>query len=345
MECNVKRFSTFGVWLTAFLAVIVYLARPLSSAGQDKSASPAGTSPISSAPQTSSQSKAATSQAGQSSRPKMKTFSSPEEAAAALYAAARNHDEDGMLVILGPDAKDVVMWTEDPADRKADTDQFVEKYGQMHRLVKEPDNETTLYVGAENWPLPIPLMMEKNGAWYFDCALGRREIMFRRIGQNELDTVDVLHAMVDAQNEYAAQMTDSTGAHVFASRFDSDPGQHNGLYWPGGKSPDESPIGPYLAQASFDSSNHKPLHGYYFRILTEQGPNAPGGTHKYVVDGKMTGGFAFVAFPAEYKSSGVMAFIVGQNDVVYEKNLGPMTPQLAKDMAAFNPDSTWTKVH
>lgn len=274
----------------------------------------------------------------------MKTFSSPEEAVAALYAAARDHDEDGMLLILGPDAKDVVMWTEDPTDRKAEADLFAQKYGQMHRLVKEPDNETTLYVGAENWPLPIP-MVEKNGAWYFDCALGRREITFRRIGQNELETVNVLHAMVDAQNEYAAQMAESTGVHEYARRLNGTEGKRDGLYWPGGKNPDESPIGPYLAQASFDRSDHKPLHGYYFRILTEQGPKAAGGASKYIVDGKMTGGFAFVAFPAEYRSAGVMTFIVGQNDVVYEKNLGPMTPQLAKDMTAFNPDSTWTKVH
>jgi hypothetical protein len=273
----------------------------------------------------------------------MKTFSSPEEAAAALYAAARNHDVDGMLVILGPDAKDLVMWTNDPTDRMADTDQFVEKYGQMHRLVKEPDNETTLYVGAENWPLPIPLV-QKNGTWYFDCTLGRREIMFRRIGKNEMETMDVLHAMVDAQNEFAAQIGDSTGVHMYASRFTSDQGQRNGLYWPGGKTPDESPIGPYLAQASFDRSDRKPLHGYYYRILTKQGPDAPDGTLNYIVDGKMTGGFAFVAFPAEYKSSGVMTFIVAQNDVVYEKNLGPMTAQIAKSMTAFNPDSTWTKV-
>jgi len=344
MARYLERFSTLRVWLTALLAIAVYAGAPPCSTGQDKPASPAESSPKNSAPQTSSQSKAHASQAQPSSLPKPKTFSSPEEAAAALVAAARNHDEDGMLVILGPDAKDVVVWTEDPGDRKADVDLFVEKYGQMHRLVKEPDNETTLYVGAENWPLPIPLV-EKNGAWYFDSALGRQEILYRRIGENELETVDILHALVDAENEYAAQMADSTGVHEYARRFNSDQGRRDGLYWPGSREPDESPIGPYLAQASFNRSDRKPLHGYYFRILTEQGPKALGGARKYIVDGKMTAGFAFVAFPADYRSSAVMTFIVDQDGVIYEKDLGPMTTQLAKTMTAFDPDSTWTKVH
>jgi hypothetical protein len=340
---NLGRLLTTPGTLVAFLAIAIFSAAPSSSVGQDKPASPGGAPAQSSATKTLPQAKAVPSQTQQSSGTNMKMFSSPEDAAAALYAAAQKHDEDGMLVILGPDAKDIVMWTDDPADRKADAEQFVEKYGQMHRLVKEPDNETTLYIGAENWPLPIPLV-EKNGAWYFDCALGRREIMYRRIGKNEMETVDALHATVDAQNEYAARMADSTGVHMYTSRFTSEQGQRNGLYFPGAKSPDESPIGPYLAQASFDRPDRKPLHGYYYRILTEQGPNAPGGARKYIVDGKMTAGFALVAFPAEYRSSGVMTFLVGQNDVIYEKNLGPATAQLAKAISSFNPDSTWTEV-
>jgi hypothetical protein len=344
MVSNIQRFSRTSVWLSALLVIAACSGASLSSANQDKPAAQAESSTKNSAPQTSSPSKAPASQTEQAARPKLKTFSSPEEAAAALVAAARNHDEDGMLVILGPDAKDVVVWTDDPEDRKSDADLFVQKYGQMHRLVKEPDNETTLYVGAENWPLPIPLV-EINGAWYFDSGLGRREIMFRRIGRNELETVDVLHAMVDAENEYAAQMADSTGVHEYASRFNSEQGRRNGLYWPGSKVPDESPIGPYLAQASFNRSDRKPLNGYFFRILTEQGPKAPDGAHKFTIDGKMTGGFAFVAFPAEYRSSGVMTFIVGMHGLVYEKDLGPTTAQIAKTMTSFNPDSTWTKVH
>jgi DUF2950 family protein len=339
-EIFVKQVRLVAIVMAAALAGV---ALPVKA--QNAASPPAQSSQkISAAQPASTQSKAQSSAAQPSSHSKLKTFSSPEEAAAALYQAARMHDEDGMLVILGPDAKDVVVWTDDPSDRKADADLFAEKYGQMHRLVKEPDEETTLYVGAENWPLPIPLV-EKNGAWYFDADLGRREITFRRIGENELETVDVLHALVDAEDDFDSQIADSSGVHEYARKFNSDPGQHDGLYWPGSKNPGDSPIGPYLAQASFERSDRKPLHGYYFRILEEQGPKAAGGSRKYVVDGKMTGGFAFVAFPAEYRSSGVMTFMVDRNNVVYEKDLGPMTAQLAKNMTAFNPDSTWARVH
>jgi len=344
MVLRVKRFFGMHVWLPALLVIFAFSGAPQSAAAQNKQASPSQSSPKPASPQISSQSRAQSSPTQAGPAAKQKAFSSPQEAAAALYEAARNHDEDGMLVILGPDAKDVVVWTEDPAERKADVDLFVEKYGQMHRLVKEPDNETTLYVGAENWPLPIPLV-QQNGVWYFDSNLGKREILYRRIGENELETVDILRGMVDAENEYYSQTDDSSGAHEYARRFNSEPGQRDGLYWPESKGPDDSPIGPYLAQASFNRSDRKPLHGYYFRVLTEQGPKAPGGARKYLVDGKMTGGFAFVAFPAYYRSSAVMTFIVSQDGVVYEKDLGPMTAQAAKAMTSFNPDSTWTKVH
>jgi DUF2950 family protein len=343
MGLHAKPLSGIHIWLTALLAIAAFSGAPRSAAGQDDQVSQTQPTTKSSAPQTSSQPKAASSQAQSSSRPKLKTFSSPQEAADALYSAARNHDEDGLLVILGPDSKDVIVWTDDPADRKADADLFAEKYGQMHRLVREPDNETTLYVGAENWPLPIPLV-EKDGAWYFDSGMGKREILYRRIGENELETIDVLRAMVDAENEYYSEVVDASGEHEYARKFNSEQGQRNGLYWPGSKEPDESPIGPYLAQASYNRSDRKPLRGYYFRILTEQGKQAPGGPRKYIVNGKMTGGFAFVAFPAEYRASGVKTFIVNQGGVVYEKDLGPMTEQLAKSMAMYNPDSTWTKV-
>jgi hypothetical protein len=276
-------------------------------------------------------------------QPKQKAFSSPQEAAAALYSAARDNDENALLVILGPEAVDIIHWTDNPADRKAEGEQFAKKYDEMHRLVKEPDGETTLYVGAENWPLPIPLV-QKNGAWYFDTSLGKREILYRRIGENELETIDALRAVVEAQKEYYAQSVGGDGAHVYAARFDSNQGAHDGLYWPSlGNSP-ASPIGPYLASASYDRSDRVPLHGYYFRILTAQGPNAPGGAKSYISNSKMTAGFAVIAFPAEYGSSGVKTFIVSQDGVVYEKDLGPMTTQLAASVKAFNPDPTWLKV-
>jgi hypothetical protein len=161
-------------------------------------------------------------------QPKQKTFSSPQEAAAALYSAARDNDEDTLLVILGPDAPDIIRWTDNPDDRKAEREQFAKKYDEMHRLVKEPDGETTLYVGVENWPLPIPLV-QKNGAWYFDTSLGKREILYRRIGENELETIDVLRGVAEAEKEYYAQSPGGDGAHVYAARFDSNQGAHDGL--------------------------------------------------------------------------------------------------------------------
>jgi hypothetical protein len=287
----------------------------------------------------------AQSQAPQSpaSQPKQKTFSSPQEAAAALYSAARNKDENALLAILGPDAIDIIHWTDNADDRKAECEQFAKKYDAMHRLVKEPDDETTLYVGVENWPLPIPLV-ENKGAWYFDTSLGKREILYRRIGENELQTIDVLRAVVEAQKEYYGQSPGGDGAHVYAARFDSREGAHDGLYWPSSGNSPESPIGPYLARASYDRSDRMPYGGYYFRILTAQGPNAPGGAKSYMANGKMTAGFAVIAVPAEYGSSGVKTFMVSEDGVVYEKDLGPMTTQVAASIKAFNPDPTWHKL-
>ena len=273
--------------------------------------------------------------------PGQKTFSSPKEAAAALYSAARDNDENALLVILGPDAVEIIRWTDNPDDRKAETDQFAKKYDQMHRLVKEPDGETTLYVGAENWPLPIPLV-QANRVWYFETSLGKQEILYRRIGENELNTIDVLHAIVDAQKEYYSQAPGGNGARVYAARFNSGQGARDGLFWP--SATNDSPLGPYVARASYNRSDRVALHGYFFRILTAQGASAPGGAKSYMADGKMSAGFAVVAFPAEYRASGVKTFIVNQDGVVYERDLGPMTPQLASALNSYNPDSTWRKV-
>jgi Protein of unknown function (DUF2950) len=344
MESN-TRDNSVRCGKLAGLTVLLLITGTLVTAGaQNKTASQDQSStPPASAGKSSQSSAPASTATKQGPKAKQKTFSSAEEAAKALYDAARNHDMDGMMIILGPDAKDIVMWTDDPSARQADTDVFVQKYGQMHRLVREPDAETTLYVGAENWPLPIPLV-EKNGAWYFDADLGRTEILYRRIGENEMDTVETLRALVDAQNEYFSGNSESTAAHEYAQRLASEPGKHDGLYWPGSNGPDDCPIGPYVAQASYDRSDRKPLHGYFFRVLTEQGARAQGGARNYIVDGKMTGGFAFVAFPAEYRSSGVKTFLVNENRRVFEKDLGPMTVQLARAMKVYNPDSSWTRV-
>jgi hypothetical protein len=273
---------------------------------------------------------------------KQKTFSSAQEAAAALYQAARDNDETTVMLILGPDAHDVVMWTDSADDRKADAAFFAKKYEEMHRLVKEPDDETTLYVGAQNWPLPVPLV-QKGGVWYFDAGMGTREILFRRIGENEMNAIDTLRALTEAENEYYDE--DISGTPVeYAPRIQSDPDSHDGLFWPAtSQNNRDSPVGPYLAEASYNRPDPKPLHGYYYRVLMEQGPAAAGGARKYVVNNKMTGGFAFVAFPAEYHSSGTMSFIVGPDGVVYEKDLGPSSTKTAAAMPAYNPDKTWTR--
>jgi hypothetical protein len=280
------------------------------------------------------------------SRAQRKTFPSAEEAADALYTAAKKHDESSMLAILGPDARDIVVWTDSSADRAAQDDQFAEKYEQMHRLVKEPDEETTLYVGAENWPLPIPIV-ERDGSWHFDCSLGRREILFRRIGENEMNSIDALRGTFDAENQYYANSAEAgtNSIEEYAQHFTCSQGQHDGLFSPAsGSDNDSNAIGPYLAQASYDRSDRDPFHGYFFRILTAQGPHAHGGTRNYIVNGKMTGGFAIVAFPTAYRSSGVKTFIVNRDGRIFQKDLGPNTTQIAVAMKSYDPDGTWTLV-
>jgi hypothetical protein len=267
-----------------------------------------------------------------------KTFSSPEEAAKALYAAARNHDENSLIAILGPGARDIVSWTDDQSERHAQDDVFAKKYEQMHRLVAEPDNETTLYVGAENWPLPLPLI-EYNGRWFFDSDLGRKEIVFRRIGGNEMDAMDALRGIIAAQNQFNAE----TGE--YAQHLNCSDSRHDGLFSSeNGNDMDKNPLGSYLAEASYTRSDRLPFHGYYFLILTAQGPRARGGARSYIVNGKMAEGFAVVAFPAVYRSSGVKTFIVNQFGMIYEKDLGPKTSEIASAMKAYDRDGTWMHV-
>ena len=336
MQRSARRLLMQPGWLAAMLFLLGACSTAfIANAQQNPSPqAPSASNPAAKPAQAGPKPQAATN----ASAPK--AFSTPQEAAKALYSAARNHDEDAVVVILGPGSKDVVVWTDDPKLRGADMDEFVHKYEQMHRLVREPDQETTLYVGAENWPLPIPIV-ERNGKWYFDSGLGRQEILFRRIGENEMSAIESLRSLVDAENEYYEQ---TGGTRQYAERFTATSGTHDGLYWPDAKGSEDCPIGPYLAQANYDGADRKPLHGYYFRVLKEQGPKAVGGARNFVVDGKMTGGFAFLAFPAEYRSSGVQTFIVGSAGNVYEKDLGPMTEQLAKSLKVYNPDATWSKV-
>jgi hypothetical protein len=270
-----------------------------------------------------------------------KTFSSAGEASKALVSAAEANDETALLNILGKDAKDVVN-SGDPVEDRNSREEFVQKYRQMHRLVTEPDGTTTLYIGAENWPTPIPLM-HSGKEWYFDTAAGKKEILYRRVGKNELAVIQVCRELVDAEKEYYAQPHDGNSGNQYARKLMSDPGKKNGLYWQTSAGEAQSPMGPLVASAaaegySSDSGRAPvPFQGYYFRVLTGQQSGS------YIVNGKMTRGFAFVAYPAEYRSTGVMTFIVDQDGVVYEKDLGPHTKQIAKSMTRYARDASWRK--
>ena len=225
-------------------------------------------------------------------------------------------------------------------------DEFVADYKEMHRLAEEPDGTTTLYIGAENWPLPVPLVSE-NGIWHFDTETGKKEILFRRIGRNEYSAIDVCQVLVSAQNEYYSQPRDGK-VQQYAQVLASDEGRHNGLFWKTADGEPESPIGPLLADATGpgngkQEAENSPFHGYYFRILTAQGKTAQADAKSYIVNGEMIAGFAFVAYPADYRSSGVMTFIVDQTGVVYQKDLGDKTAEVASAITEYTPDEAWKK--
>jgi len=275
-------------------------------------------------------------------QPGQKTFSSPEDASTALVTAAQSNDEKALLDILGPDGKQIVRSGDETDDANSRAN-FVRKFQEMHRLAKEPDGTILLYIGAENWPTPIPLV-NNSSSWYFDTEAGKKEILFRRIGRNELSTIRVCQELVAAQKEYY-----STQHNEYAQKIFSDEGQHNGLYWKAADGEPQSPIGPLVARAvakgyaKSEIGAPTPYRGYYYHILTRQGKNGPGGAKSFIVNSKMTEGFALVASPAEYRSSGVMTFIVNQDGVVYQKDLGKKTEALAKAMKEYNPNSSWQK--
>jgi Protein of unknown function (DUF2950) len=274
-------------------------------------------------------------------QPGQKTFATPDEAANSLVTAAQSNDEKTMLEILGPAGKEVVSSGDEAEDAESRAN-FAKRYQEMHRLVREPDGTVTLYIGAENWPTPIPLM-NKGHAWFFDTEAGKKEVLFRRIGRNEMSAIRVCQELVAAQKEYYAEHNE------YAAKIVSDEGQHNGLYWKTAAGEPKSPVGPLVAAAitEGDAKSQKgsatPYRGYYYRLLIAQGKNAPGGAKNYLVNGKMSDGFAFVAFPAEYRSSGVVTFIVNQDGVVYQKDLGKKTDALAKAMKDFDPGPGWQK--
>ena len=273
-------------------------------------------------------------------------FKTPDEAASALASAAKTGDRKAIVTVLGPDGEDIVSSGDDVADA-ATRQKFVAAYDAKHQIAMEGDNKATIVIGLEDFPLPLPLV-RKDGMWRFDTDAGREEILARRIGKNELDAIQASLAYVDAQNEYAEKDRTGVGANTYAQRIVSQAGKKDGLYWPTSQGEDASPLGEFVAEATTQGyrvgGGRTPFHGYYFRILTKQGPAAPGGELDYVVRGKMIGGFALVAYPAEYRNSGVMTFIVNHAGTVFQKDLGPDTAKLAERMSAFNPDKTWQKV-
>jgi hypothetical protein len=272
------------------------------------------------------------------------SFKTPEEAVEALASAAKAHDRKGVLAVLGPDASDLVSSGDEVADR-SDRDRVIEAYDAKHQVVMEGADKAVLVLGNQDWPFPIPLV-RKDGTWRFDTATGREEILFRRIGRNELAAIQAILAYVDAQQEYAEKGIAGNG--VYAQRIVSRPGTKDGLYWPAQSGEDESPLGDLAASAAAEGyragQQRIPYHGYYYKVLTRQGPNAPGGALDYVVRGKMIGGFALVAYPAQYDNSGVMTFVVNHQGTIYQKDLGPQTAGIATGMTAFNPDNTWQRV-
>jgi len=277
-----------------------------------------------------------------------KTFTSPGDAVAALIDAVQSDSETALLAIFGSSGGQIVHTGDGVADKNM-RNTFLKRYDQMHRVVIEPDGSATLYVGADNWPLPIPIVKSSSGTWYFDTETGKKEILYRRIGRNENDAIDICHSLADAQLEYASLPRGDDKTTHYALKFVSDEGNQNGLFWKTTDTEDPSPIGPLLVSATTEGydiqqGHSTPFHGYYYRILTKQGAAAKGGARDYMVGGKLVRGFAFVAYPAEYHNSGVMTFIVNQNGVVYQKDLGEHTVDLASGMQAYDPDNSWEQV-
>jgi hypothetical protein len=280
-------------------------------------------------------------------KPSYKVFATPDDASNALLQATKSGDQNQLLEIFGPDSKGIIS-SGDPVQDKAAMDAYVQGYGKMHRWRKMPDGAQALLIGVDNFEFPIPLKKTASGHWYFDAAAGKEEILRRRVGRNELVVIDICSALVDAQFEYFSQPRDGV-AKQFAQKFISDPGKHNGLYWDSPAGQPQNPLGPLAAFATADGyavkqDSYAPFHGYFFRILNKQTSNTPGGAKDYITDGKMAGGFAFVAYPAEYGNTGIMTFIINQDGILLQKDLGNSTEAAATTMTALDPDNTWNIV-
>jgi Protein of unknown function (DUF2950) len=322
-------------WAMSVIALTA-LSTPVVLAAQQLAASK--TSSASAAPAGAAAASAAATDA--------KLFSTPQEAADALVKAADTFDETALVEIFGPRGIDVAFTGEIPQDRKRAAD-FAAQAREKKSISTDPKNGTRafLLVGNEDWPFPVPII--KSGSkWHFDSAAGRQELMYRRIGANELDAIHICDGFVEAQEQYAFEKPEGYQPNQYAQRIISTPGKHDGLSW---QNPDGTwggPVGENIAQAIAEGygSKDSPYHGYYFKVLKGQGPAAPMGQLDYVIGGAMIGGFALVAAPAEYRVTGVNTFMVSQDGVVYQKDLGPMTLDIFKKMERFNPDKSWTPV-
>lgn len=284
-------------------------------------------------------------------QPSQTTFASPEEARQALVSAVQHKDQQRLDALFGPVTKDLKPG--DPVEEAAEFDHFAGHVAEGVELVKEGENRAILAIGAEKWPFPIPLV-KRGDRWLFDTAAGREEILNRRIGRNEILAINVCRAYVQAQHEYYDMMVaDGDQIPKYAQHLISRPGKKDGLYWPSAPGEAASPLGPLVAKAKEEGymaprkageHGRRPFHGYFFRILKEQEKSAPGGKYKYVINGNMVAGHAFIAYPSRWGVSGVMTFIVNQSGRVYQKNLGPKTSQIAKKIKSYNPDQSWKLV-
>jgi len=276
-----------------------------------------------------------------------KAFDTPQQAADALVQAAGDFNVQELLAILGPAGEDIVASRDTVQDKKHAQD-FAERARQKMSVQIDPKNpnRATVVVGPEDWPAPVPIV-KRNGKWYFDTKAGRQEILYRRIGANELDAIQVCHGYVEAQREYSETIHDDSGVNQYAQRIISTPGKQDGLYWRNADGTSGGPIGEAVAKALEEgySSGKEGYHGYYFKILKGQGPAAPLGKLNYVIEGVMIGGFALVAVPVEYRITGVKTFIVSNDGIVYQKDLGPNSLEVVKKMEIYNPDSTWTPTY
>jgi len=277
--------------------------------------------------------------------PEERRYATADEAALDLIETVKKGSLDQLLALFGPDASELVA-SSDPATGRRNREVFVAAAAEAWRLEDRGADVKELVIGNEDWPFPVPLVKD-TGGWRFDTEAGKDEILARRIGRNELAVIDICHAYVAAQRAYARSGHDGKPAGLYARRFNSEPGLHNGLYWQAARGEPRSPLGDLVAAAAGDGyelgagKEPAPFHGYYFRIVTAQGPSAPGGARDYLSNGELSGGFALVAWPARYDATGIMTFIVNADGTVLEKDLGQETAAAAKVMTLYNPDGTW----